>query len=127
MAWFEGVEYEGEWEGGVMHGRGRISYALGEEWEGDWVGGRMQLEALRRTASAVEEVDGEAVERMVSHKMGGGLKGEEQLVGGELLTLLSQVVDLQSQLQHKLSRVEALLVTPKVMHVEVQGAISAAA
>ena len=109
VAWFDGLEYDGQWKGGVMHGQGRVRYSTGVEWEGRWV-------------------DGRPAEWQVSDKMGEGLKGERRHVrltmgGGagsavELLQLLSQVVELQSQLQVKMSKVEALLVTPQFTAVD---------
>ena len=105
VAWFEGgVEYEGEWRGGVMHGQGRVRSGTGVEWEGSWVKGLPE-------------------QWQVSEKMGEGLKVEGEEVrlttgasegGVELLQLLSQVMELQAQLQAKMSKVEQLLVTPKL-------------
>ena len=37
----DGSEYDGEWKGGMQHGRGKSVFASGDTYEGDWIEGNM--------------------------------------------------------------------------------------
>jgi hypothetical protein len=40
MTWENGDAYVGSWQGDVMHGKGKLTFADGSFYEGDWKEGK---------------------------------------------------------------------------------------
>ncbi|AJF97570.1 Morn repeat protein [Pandoravirus inopinatum] len=45
--------YEGEWHGGLEHGRGRVAWSSGETYEGDWADGQPHGHGVAFTSGAL--------------------------------------------------------------------------